>query len=341
MVLKTRTEFREGCLERDSHSCVICGETENLSVHHIIERRLWPDGGYYMENGATLCEEHHIQAETTELSCDTIRDHCNGIIKILLPEDFYPDVEYTKWGDVVLSNGNRMKGPLFYDESVQKILKQGPYFDRYNDYVKYPRTYHLPWSQGKTSDDKTIPDCSQFEGKRVVVTEKMDGENTTIYRNYIHARSIDGRDHWSRSWVKNLQSKIGYEVPDGWRLCGENLYAEHSIKYEDLISYFALFSIWNEQNMCLSWDETCEYSDMLELPMVPVLYDGIFDEKHIKTLWSEKDRDKQEGYVVRLADSFSYLDFRKSVAKFVRSNHVNAANHHWMFTASEKNKLKV
>jgi hypothetical protein len=169
----------------------------------------------------------------------------------------------------------------------------------------------------------------------------MDGENTTIYRNYIHARSIDGRDHWSRSWVKNLQSKIGYEVPDGWRLCGENLYAEHSIKYDDLISYFALFSIWNEQNMCLSWDETCQYSDMLELPMVPVLYDGIFDEKHIKTLWSEKDRDKQEGYVVRLADSFSYLDFRKSVAKFVRSNHVNAANHHWMFTASEKNKLKV
>lgn len=130
-------------------------------------------------------------------------------------------------------------------------------------YWKYPRTAHLPWSEGKTSDDKTLKDCSQFEGKRVIVTEKMDGENTSIYKDYIHARSIDGRDHWSRSWVKNLQAKIGYEIPDQWRLCGENLYAKHSIGYKDLSSYFALFSIWNENNECLSWDETKEYADTL------------------------------------------------------------------------------
>lgn len=42
---------------------------------------------------------------------------------------------------------------------------------------KYPRTYHLSSSPGKTSDDKVISDMSEFEGKEVVVTEKMDGEN--------------------------------------------------------------------------------------------------------------------------------------------------------------------
>lgn len=39
-VLLTRDEFRERCLERDKHQCVICSSKNNLSVHHILERRL-------------------------------------------------------------------------------------------------------------------------------------------------------------------------------------------------------------------------------------------------------------------------------------------------------------
>ena len=52
--------------------------------------------------------------------------------------------------------------------------------------IKYPRTYHLPYSQSKT-DDKTLSNDDQFKGMEVVVTIKMDGENTTIYPDgYIH-----------------------------------------------------------------------------------------------------------------------------------------------------------
>jgi hypothetical protein len=36
----------------------------------------------------------------------------------------------------------------------------------------------------------------------------------------------------------------------------------------------------------------------------------------------------KEGYVVRLASSFKFDDFNKSVAKFVRKNHVQT-NEHW------------
>lgn len=39
------------------------------------------------------------------------------------------------------------------------------------------------------------------------------------------------------------------------------------------------------------------------------------------------------------ADGFHYLDFSKSLAKFVRANHVDSSNHHWMFTATEENEL--
>ncbi|MEI8604633.1 RNA ligase family protein [Pseudoalteromonas sp. B160] len=46
--------------------------------------------------------------------------------------------------------------------------------------VKYPRTPHLPWSPGATEDDIHQGNLSCFANKQVVVTEKMDGENTTF-----------------------------------------------------------------------------------------------------------------------------------------------------------------
>ena len=39
-----------------------------------------------------------------------------------------------------------------------------------------------------------------------------------------------------------------------------------------------LFSVWNELNVCLSWDETEEWAQRLGLVTVPVLYRGIWDE---------------------------------------------------------------
>ena len=49
---------------------------------------------------------------------------------------------------------------------------------------KYPRTFHIPGSPGATSDDKILKSLDHFKGKRVIITEKMDGENTSLYRDY-------------------------------------------------------------------------------------------------------------------------------------------------------------
>ena len=43
--LLTRDEFREGVFARDHNNCVICGEPA-ADAHHIVERRLFSDGGY-------------------------------------------------------------------------------------------------------------------------------------------------------------------------------------------------------------------------------------------------------------------------------------------------------
>ena len=326
----TRKQFREGVFERDNNKCVICGESAD-AAHHIVERRIWGEScGYYLDNGASLCPEHHIEAEQTVLSCEAIREAA-GITSILLPEHLYEEYIYSKWGDIILPDGRRLKGELFYDESVQKILRSGNVLDLYCSYIKYPRSMHFPWSGKTTDDDRMLRDAKHFEGKEVVVSLKMDGENSSLYRDYFHARSIDGNSHASQSYVKNLHYKIAYNIPEDWRLCGENLYAKHSIKYNNLKSYFMLFSIWNERNECLDWDETLEWAELLGLETVPVIYEGIWDEDKIKSFSNIKEYngDLVEGYVVRVRSGFSYGDFRISVAKYVSEQFREGLKHEY------------
>jgi RNA ligase len=205
---------------------------------------------------------------------------------------------------------------------------------------KYPRTYHLPWSETLSSDDKILQGCGFFYDQEVVVTVKMDGENTNMYRDMIHARSVNSVAHPSRDWVKNLHSKVKHLIPYGYKICGENLYAKHSIHYKDLDSYFMVFAVWNHIGQCLSWEETEEWSKKLGLITVPVLYKGKFDMDKIQGLYKKQYQgNEMEGYVVRLARQFDYSDHRYSVAKFVRKDHVKTSSH-WLHTMLEKNELK-
>ena len=206
--------------------------------------------------------------------------------------------------------------------------------------VKYPRTCHLPWSEAVTSDDKVCSTLEHFGGRQVVVTEKMDGENTTLYRDHIHARSLDSKCGEDRAWVKQFWSRVRNEIPEGWRICGENLWAKHSVSYTELRSYFYGFSLWDDSNVALSWDDTVEYFEMLGVFPVPVLYSGIWNEVAIRNLSKGINLEQTEGYVVRLADSFHYDNFSTSVAKFVRKGHVQT-DKHWRSQKFVPNQLSL
>ena len=205
-------------------------------------------------------------------------------------------------------------------------------------YTKYPSTPHLPWSRTTGPDDKIASSTDRFVGQRVIVTEKMDGENTTLYRDHIHARSLDSRHHVSRDWVKMFWGQIAHAIPEGLRICGENVYAKHSIYYDNLESYFLGFSVWRDE-VCLSWDDTVRWFEMLGITSVPVLYDGPYVEDHIKSLYDEWEENR-EGYVVRLADEFKIHEFPQCLQKFVRKNHVQT-DEHWTRQPIVPNKLAV
>lgn len=199
----------------------------------------------------------------------------------------------------------------------------------------YPRTVHVPWSPGVSSDDVRGGDLDGLRGREVVVTEKMDGENTTLYRDGLHARSLDSGHHPSRAWVKALQGRIGALIPDGTRVCGENLYARHSIAYEELESWFYGFSVWDGE-WCLGWDETVRVLRRLGIPAPRVLWRGVFDERALRGL--KLDPARQEGYVVRTVEGFVREEFGRRLAKWVRPHHVQTDTH-WMHAAVVENGL--
>lgn len=318
-----RQAFREAVFNRDGGRCVFCKEPA-VDAHHLIERRLWKDGGYVPDNGIAVCANCHLACEQTIFSVEEGREAA-GITNVVVPEHMYADHAYDKWGNVVLADGTRARGELFYDPSVQKVLAAGGVLDLFTSkWFKYPRTYHLKHSNpGK--DDRTLTSYRALAGQPVVVTEKMDGENTTIYSNKVHARSIDGRSHPSQGWVRQFAAGFQHEIPDGMRVCGENLYARHSIGYTDLPSYFLGFSVW-EDDVCLDWDATLDWFALLGITPVPVLWEGEFSEAALKSI--ALDESRQEGYVVRLRDSFTLGEFAASTAKYVRADHVRTA-HRW------------
>lgn len=205
---------------------------------------------------------------------------------------------------------------------------------------KYPRTFQLPWSDSNSSDDVWWTNTEHLNGVEVVVTEKIDGENTNLLPDRTHARSLDSGPHPSRTWIRRFHGEIAHEIPEGYRICGENVFAYHSIFYTNLPTYFFVFGIYN-QDKCLAWDETLEYCSLLGLKTVPIIYRGPWDEKLIRSLWQGKgafptfdhpDTMKPvpaEGYVVRPVRAFGYNEFSQWCAKYVRKGHVTT-DANWM-----------
>ena len=142
---------------------------------------------------------------------------------------------------------------------------------------KYNRTYHLHFSKGCTSDDKIADKIDNLIGREVVITEKLDGSNTGITKGGVYGRSHAAytTNPWDKE-VRILHSLIQNDIQDDVFIFGENMEGIHSIEYTNLYSYFYMFGI-RDNNNWLSWDEVEEYSYLLDIPTVPVLFRGIIN----------------------------------------------------------------
>ncbi|KZK87328.1 RNA ligase [Pseudovibrio sp. Ad13] len=203
---------------------------------------------------------------------------------------------------------------------------------------KYGRTYHLPSSPGVMSDDKILKDSTALaSAAEVVFTEKMDGENTTILQNGCHARSPDSGYHPSRDWMKAFAAGVSPCLAEDERIVGEYLFAQHSVIYDSLPTYFLGFA-WIVDGVTQSWDATLGRFAELGITPVPVLHRGLFTPTSVEAVLNKLDLNKQEGFVVRTTASFQETDMATHMAKYVRADHVQSDTH-WMHGEVIKNRI--
>jgi len=201
---------------------------------------------------------------------------------------------------------------------------------------KYGRTYHLNWSPGATSDDKISDSVESLIGKEIVITEKLDGGNIAMTDNGLYERShaTFSTSDWTREVRQLHDVKVRGNLSEGIFLFGEGMEAIHSIEYSNLKSYFYIFGV-RDNNIWTPWESVEEYSYLLDIPTVPVLFKGVINSEVglkdiVDKLVSEPSElgGEREGIVVRNAGLFHNDDFKENVMKWVRYGHVKT-DEHW------------
>ena len=260
MNLLTRDEFREAVFTRDNHKCVVCGLLAT-SVHHIIDRALFEDGGYYILNGASLCDCCHIKAENGTLTCEQIREAAR-IFETILPSSLNPNKSYDKWGH----------------ETIEEKI------------IKYPRTRHLMGSGLGKNDLEDYVTIEELSGKHLVCEEKIDGANTAI--SFINCTlKLQCRGHflglgndwpefdqfkvWANTWTDQLFDML----EDRYIMYGEWMSGFHSVYYDLLPHYFMEFDIYDKKERVFL--DTPRRNEMIErakvkISQVRVIREGYF-----------------------------------------------------------------
>lgn len=115
-----RGDFKEMTFKRDGFRCVMCGAPA-VDAHHVLDRKLFSDGGYHLDNLASLCGTCHLGAEDTSISVEDIREAAKITVPYL-PDGFDKQGRYDKWGNAIRDNGTREQGPLFKDDGARRAL---------------------------------------------------------------------------------------------------------------------------------------------------------------------------------------------------------------------------
>lgn len=346
----TREEFRRACVDRDGGQCVIpdCHRQVNAvparpgEVHHIVERKLWDDGGYVPRNGACVCNDHHRLAERNVIPPQAFWRWI-GVEDPPLPEGV-GSTNVDKWG-----------------ESLAQ-----PAWQEHREYIKYPSTRHLPWSHERDDDDTAHESIEFLTGYPLIATVKMDGGNAMLVKdseNPIRARNGKHADkqHFDMAKQWYWENNLYEDIPKHLQVFGEWLYAKHSIHYgcdcddpcEDvgppLRDYFQVFGIYDTRyNLWLGWHETVVIAERLGLTVAPYATDVYgelqFDESYeawnvLYELSQDVVKQGHEGIVVRSAHPWHYGQMGRRLGKYVRPGHVKKGEKHWSHRPLVQNRL--
>lgn len=199
----------------------------------------------------------------------------------------------------------------------------------HNIKLKYPRTPYLECTSSIQEGDRVIANIDNLINKEIIITEKIDGGNTCIYQGQIYARSTnEPTKHPSFDFVKTNYMWRFSAFEDLIFYC-ENMYAIHSIEYQNLYSYLYILGIRYE-DIWLSWEDTSDISSYISMPIAPFISRRVFnsEEELYSFVLDELDKPSllggvREGIVIRNSNEFNYEDFDINVAKAVSNKFIN------------------
>ena len=288
-----RDGFREGVFARDRRCCVVCGAPAQ-DAHHILERRLFPDGGYELDNGVSVCSPHHLEAEATTLSCESLRAAAK-IERVVLPPHLYADRRYDKWGNPARDDGWRLRGELFFEEPVQKVL--APVLGRFVARSEEPRVLALPWSPGAVASGLVLADMRALAGGEVVVVAEPAGEVIAVDVEGLYVGT--GEPIAVRA-LAGLPALLAELLPPGGRLSGVR-------SGETMV----VTAAWDGRDVCLPWDEVVVLAELAGLPVAATLARGPGDPGRL-----EADARAFGPHRVRPVGAFPLAAWRRCVARW-------------------------
>ncbi len=150
---------------------------------------------------------------------------------------------------------------------------------------RYPRIPHLPGSRA-TADDVVLERMPAWvEGDDVVVEEKLDGANASIWVDASGEPRVSGRagpgaaDRAGqfgrmRAWAAHRRQALLAALAPGDVLYGEWLFLRHTLRYDRLPDLFVPFDVYCPERGYLDRSARCLRFELAALVPVPLLRRG-------------------------------------------------------------------
>lgn len=217
---------------------------------------------------------------------------------------------------------------------------------------KYEKTFHITGDRmfKRLMDSHEISHL--FNGE-VVVEEKVDGANVGIIRTkkgiQLQKRgSLVGPSEHAQfqrfhAWAQYENYNKLMEIPIGYTVYGELMYAVHTVYYDALPDWVLVFDIYDWKNKrYLTYDERNEFCLKYGLYQVPLLDRGHFEAKDVPSMLPVKSSfgPQAEGIVIK-----RYI---KKSKQYVRGKYVHPdflktvdESDHWIKGELRINRLRV
>ena len=133
--LLTRDEFKRQVFAKTKGKCCVPGcDCDAVDAHHIMDRKLWADGGYYLSNGAALCSKHNLDAERGAISLTQCLEYMDIDSKLARIPDSLKD-EYKNISDYhnAISSGLLDKWGELHEEKASESEYDPDWYKKFND----------------------------------------------------------------------------------------------------------------------------------------------------------------------------------------------------------------